>query len=547
VETITIDGVNEEDFRRSIEDKLRRGDVDEAAARLRALLEPYAGDNQALPSRFLSVSPDEIEFAGWEGLVDRLDEHGRPDHPISAVSIAIADPGEAEPAPDESGRSGPCIETSYFSDAAYPFSEATIEDLLDGYSGYGCQWQGDFEGTDRALTVKGLDDLYGAIAELEERLLNSSSPGEDEIRAGSLGACYLAVLIHQAVRDMIRKNGLPRPLCVMTGCNGVYPFFDAPVAGSVACSEDDRLAPLPFADDADQASVQQPAAIEMAGAGPGEASLLGLVSRKGKKRPVLVLDPEEARKAARLTEFAGAQLMADVGRAGRASQPHYPPPSHAAGQAEVAGTWKGQKMDLSSLLSGMGEVADPADSIPSELLSEADLSAHDDAQFGEGAGGGADFPAADTEAPGLEVPEVADEWAGPEIAEVPEVPVEPAALNLSDELVLPDTAEIHEVHSEPCEPEVAENRTFTECAEAADAPLDLAEFQDMPEEASEQTEIAIPEAEPQPAKPVAASGRHSLRNRIIVQDSKPRVGFWDRVARFFRWIMRLLSGSSTAR
>jgi len=39
-------------------------------------------------------------------------------------------------------------------------------------------------------------------------------------------ACYLAVLIHQALREAVRQHGLPRPLCVLAACDGVYPFFD---------------------------------------------------------------------------------------------------------------------------------------------------------------------------------------------------------------------------------------------------------------------------------------------------------------------------------
>ena len=71
-----------------------------------------------------------------------------------------------------------------------------------------------------------------SLVKLETRLLGSEDPGDEDIRAGTLGSCYLSVLIHQAVRETIRKQGLPRPLCVMAGTSGIYPFFDAPVMSS---------------------------------------------------------------------------------------------------------------------------------------------------------------------------------------------------------------------------------------------------------------------------------------------------------------------------
>lgn len=311
METITIDGMDEHDFRHSIEDMLRQDVVDDAINRLRALLTPYAGEGGILPARFLTVTTADIALSGWTGLGGRLDALDRPGHPISAIGIAMADPIEAGRRPDSEGRLAPCIETCYLSDSGYPFSEATRDDLLDGYSREGFEYQGDFEGIDTDLAVDGIDDLYGAISQLETRLLRSDDPSPDEIRAGSLGACFLAALIHQAVRDTIRTHGLPRPLCVMTGCDGVYPFFDAPVTGSVA--ETDVAKPAWQEEWDDDSETEGP--LELT---PGEASLLSLISRKEKtKKPVLVVDREDMRKAERFNQVAAAHQM----RGGRMATP----------------------------------------------------------------------------------------------------------------------------------------------------------------------------------------------------------------------------------
>ena len=46
-------------------------------------------------------------------------------------------------------------------------SEAARSVLADGYSLYGCEWQGTFEPSDSSLPGEGIDDLYGAVAALD--------------------------------------------------------------------------------------------------------------------------------------------------------------------------------------------------------------------------------------------------------------------------------------------------------------------------------------------------------------------------------------------
>ena len=311
METITIDGMGEHDFRHSIEDMLRLDQVDEAIEKLRGLLEPHAGAGGFLPARFLEVSSSSVEFAGWHKLAERLRGHDRPSFPISAIGVALADARTLGGPGPSGGRLQPFIKTFYFSDDAYPFTEATRADLLEGYSREGFGWQGDYQATDATLSIKGIDDLYGAIVELEDRLFDSADPPEDAIRAGSIGACYLAALIHQALRETIRKNGLPRPLCVLAACDGVYPFFDAPVAGCDECAAADSVpedvwpneleGAVPADDDDGDGDGEDDL--------PGEASLLGALSHLRTKTPVLVLDEADALESARYTEMAGSQRM----------------------------------------------------------------------------------------------------------------------------------------------------------------------------------------------------------------------------------------------
>lgn len=234
MESITIDGLHEDAFRQSIEDMLRRGLADDAARKLRGLLQPYTGEGAPFPSRFMDVTHQDIEISGWEALDNGLAKFDRAEQPVTAICLSFGDPEGRAPVPDGAGLMSLTVETAYFSDEAFPFSESDRNDLLDGYSSFGCQWAGDCEGVDHAIAFRGVDDLYGALAGLEQRLLSSSNPDPEEIRAGTIASCYLSVLFHKALRDSFAKRRLGRPLCVLTANNGVYPSFDAPV---LSCDE----------------------------------------------------------------------------------------------------------------------------------------------------------------------------------------------------------------------------------------------------------------------------------------------------------------------
>lgn len=292
--SITLDGLNEEEFRRSIEARLRHDLAGAAVDRLRALLAPYAGPGGILPERFLTVSASDLNFYGWDGLADALRRHDRPGRPITALSITFGWPGEDAPQPDADGRLTPHLETSYFNDDAYPFSQSGREDLLDGYSYHGCTWGDDCEARETTLSLGGVDDLHGALATLENRLLSSEEPDEEEIRAGSLGSCLLSVLLFQAVGQRIARDGLPRPLCVMAGSNGVYPYFDAPVVG---LPEEARKA--------GEAAEELETRVDSGIPGPRYSSLLVTGIPRARKRAVLVLEESEDETAVRIANLRG--------------------------------------------------------------------------------------------------------------------------------------------------------------------------------------------------------------------------------------------------
>lgn len=292
MDIITIDGMVEHDFRHSVEDMLRLDQVDEAVERLQALVAPFSGVSGILPPCFLDAARRRVEIGGWNRLTDRVTSHDKDDRPITAIGITLVDATSLGGPGPSRGRLAPFIKTYYFSDDAYPFSNATRDDLLDGYSRDGFEWQGDYQATDATLTVRGLDDLYAPIFTLERQLLARSDPPEDEIRAGTIGACLIAVLIHRAIRDAIVQQGLPRPLCVIAACDGVYPLFDAPVAGVEASGG-------VLAEDENEGS-------ETDGA---TGSLLNLITRSRDKTMALALSVEDAEEGHRAVELAEAHSL----------------------------------------------------------------------------------------------------------------------------------------------------------------------------------------------------------------------------------------------
>jgi hypothetical protein len=103
---------------------------------------------------------------------------------------------------------------------------------------------------------------------------------------------------------------------VLAACDGVYPFFDAPVAGQdetvvVQAEESADAAEDAFDEEWPDDPDDLPAGLrsQPADLPSPEASLIALVSRKGTKAPVLMLDDAANEDAARYTEMASAQRM----------------------------------------------------------------------------------------------------------------------------------------------------------------------------------------------------------------------------------------------
>jgi hypothetical protein len=219
---LTIDELSDREFCSEIEVLLRVGKADEAAGRLKTLLTGFCGSGHPLPARFLTVHPRDLDLVGWRDLTGRVKECEQNGKTISAIEIDFSSPSHFAVSPDQNGHLNPCIETMFFCDDIWPFSTSDRAGLLAGYSQSGSEWQGNFEDIDNTISIEGIADLYGATF-----LLRHAATTETR-QARMLGACYVAVLVHLAIRDFAPRDVLPRPMAVIVGSNEDYPYFSAP-------------------------------------------------------------------------------------------------------------------------------------------------------------------------------------------------------------------------------------------------------------------------------------------------------------------------------
>ena len=240
--TLFADENDVRDFDLQIQNLLRLGRADEAAAILEAALGELDQGGHRVAQLCLACPVEGIEITGWDALAARIAGLDRPGAPITGLGIDISWPGHVGLEPDTDGCLAPHIETNYYSDNAFAFTSAGRDALLAGYGPYGAEWQGGMAEIDTLLGVSGLDRVYGEVYPLVENVPANPDPDPLDADAMRLGAAFVAVQLYQAVTRAIRLQGLPRPLAVIVGSNESYPFYDAPVVSAAESQECVRVA-----------------------------------------------------------------------------------------------------------------------------------------------------------------------------------------------------------------------------------------------------------------------------------------------------------------
>ncbi len=220
-------------FTLEVEKLLRGGKVDEAEREMVSAVAALVAAGHPLAALCQAAAPETITLSGWDRLAGRFARLDRPGKPISAFGIDLSDHGDDRP--DDNGYVEPFLETSFYSDAAFPFSIADRATLLSGYEGDG--WAGRFEDIDGTIEVHGLGALNAGLLGLHALCQDRGGGTALDHDARLIGATLQALRLHQAVLGAVRQQGLPRAVAVMVGSNESFPYFDAPVIAAPDCEE----------------------------------------------------------------------------------------------------------------------------------------------------------------------------------------------------------------------------------------------------------------------------------------------------------------------
>ncbi len=252
--TLFADENDVRDFDMQIQNLLRNGRAEEAAAILETALGELGANRHPVAELCGACPVAAVKIVGWDALAVRIAELDTPDAPITGLGIGIGMPGLGEREPVSSESPEPRLETSFYHDGAFPLATSDRPSLVEGYGPHGAGWQGCLADIDTLLGIQGLGVLYGLVRPLVASVAANHEPDPLDADAMRLGAAFIAVRLHQAVARAVRLHGLPRPLAVIVGSSESYPFYDAPVFST---AETQDFAPVVL-----ESALIQPVAVE---------------------------------------------------------------------------------------------------------------------------------------------------------------------------------------------------------------------------------------------------------------------------------------------
>jgi hypothetical protein len=201
----------------------------------------------AIADRCRATSVDAATISGWAELYHQIELRSQ----VTAVGLNLSNYNEAEAGAAWHDKE-PAIEVSYYSDLAFRFSAASLEDILAQSAEPPTPWQGRMEPVEGPppLAVRGLRALNSILLFHDDgppwrpRPTGDGSwpPAPDKAVSYAVGAWFLHLRFHQAVARELARHGLPRALPVIVGEHDVPPFIRAVLMSPVG---QQRPQPLP--------------------------------------------------------------------------------------------------------------------------------------------------------------------------------------------------------------------------------------------------------------------------------------------------------------
>lgn len=217
-------------FLGDVEALLRRGQPDVAAGLLESQLGDLAEEGNELARLCLKVPVGAIRLVGWEQLEAKMATLDRPGRPITALSIDISAPFETPVLSQKHGNFyEPDLDTIFYSDTRFAFSQSGRDAIMASYSERGCPWSGQFEHCDNIISVRGLGGIYGEVLLAQKACRADDHDNATEQDAAAIASAFVAVRLHQAIRSMAEGRGMTRPFTLLVGNNESFPYFDAAV------------------------------------------------------------------------------------------------------------------------------------------------------------------------------------------------------------------------------------------------------------------------------------------------------------------------------
>ena len=188
---------------------IRTGAHDEADALLEGL---FVRRPSELGDLCLNLPESAVVIHGWDELAQRLQTLSVQIGSITAVGVDLTS--------QVSGQQGhgwreQMLETNYYTDLPFCFSQATPDEILAHSGPEGSAWQGHFVEIDRILSVQGLNQV-------NTRLTAENQTDEVSLRAGEW---FRHLRFHQAAKRGMAARGEGLPLLV--GTNEVGPWIEA--------------------------------------------------------------------------------------------------------------------------------------------------------------------------------------------------------------------------------------------------------------------------------------------------------------------------------
>jgi hypothetical protein len=218
-----------QEFDRTVAALIRRGSYADAESILLEGLAPLSSSIAAAARAARSV-----ELTGWDEVnaecewltAERLS-------PIKVTAIGLNLSNYHDPLTPVWHDKEPTVEFSVYTDSAFGFSSATVDELLRLSEAPPTPWQGRMAGeTTATLGVSGLRALNSALLEYSNEMpwgprsgSTAGSPAPDEYVAFALGEWVRHLRFQEAVARHVAEHGLALRVPVLVGEHDVGPFI----------------------------------------------------------------------------------------------------------------------------------------------------------------------------------------------------------------------------------------------------------------------------------------------------------------------------------